>query len=311
MPDCLICNKPIVKRVHRPTQYMQKYCSITCRDEATSIISIQPCKVCNISFKKRRKGTVCCSIECFNINKYKPLDKDALIAAMLECRNGEWPNWTGVSKKLKCSHHTAVDTAKLHGLIDTKKQGPIVDGVYLPIPEKLPKSINPELTSRDTLEKLLIENRQIDVNGCWLWKLRTNFRGYGTIYLARPLNNEYLIKFISLFLWRDVPLEKKKFVFHKCNVRNCFNPDHLIVCQTRLQLTKLFTKYGRNKLPIGKKHIRWTIDLATALDVRDAIIFGETNKQIVKRLGIKPSIVNNIRKRKNWKYIWKLKHEYA
>jgi len=310
MPNCLVCHKPIVKRVHRPAKYMQKYCGIACRDEAASIISIQPCKVCKKPFKKRRKGTVCCSVECFNANKKGTMDKDVLIEAMLQCRFGGWPNWTNISKKLKCSHRFAVKMAKHYGLIDKKRRGPIVDGVFLPIPKKPPEPINPELTSKETLERTLIENRRVDNNGCWLWTKRLDFRGYGVMHLPRPYEDEYLVKFISLYIWKDIPLEKRKFVFHKCNVRHCFNPDHLIPCETRLELAKLFTKYGRNKLPIGVKHVRWTLDLPTALDIRDAIIHGETNKQIVKRFGIKSQIVQNIRMRRTWKYIWKLKHEY-
>jgi hypothetical protein len=289
---------------------MQKYCSIACRDEAASIISIQPCKVCKKPFKKRRKGTVCCSVECFNANKKGTIDRDVLIEAMLQCRYGAWPDWTNISKKLKCCHRFAVKMAKHYGLIDDKRRGPIVDGVHLPIPEKQPEPINPELTSKETLEKLLIENREFNYNDCWMWTKRVDFRGYGIMYLPRPYDDEYLIKNISLYIWKGIPLEKKKFVFHKCNVRQCFKPDHLIPCETRLELAKLFTEYGRNKLPLGKKHVRWTLDLPTAMDIRDAIILGETNKQIVKRFGIKSQIVQNIRMRRTWKYIWKLKHEY-
>jgi hypothetical protein len=203
-----------------------------------------------------------------------------------------------------------VKMAKHYGLIDNKRRGPIVDGGFLPIPEKPPEPINSESTSKETLEQTLIENRRIDDKGCWLWTKRLDFRGYGIMYLPRPYDDEYLIKFISLCIWKDIPLEKSKFVFHKCNVRHCFNPDHLIPCETRLELAKLFTKYGRNKLPIGVKHVKWVLDLPTAMDIRDAIIQGETNRQIVKRLGIKSQIVQNIRMRRTYKYIWKLKHEY-
>jgi hypothetical protein len=308
MTDCLICHNPIIRRAHRSPKYQQKYCGIACRDEALKIYSIQPCKVCKRLFKKRRKGTVCCSVECFNANKKKPLDKDALIAAMLECRFGPLPNWTNISKKLKCSHHTAVDTAKEFSLIDSKRQGPIVDGQYLPIPEKPPLSIDPNLTSKETLEKDLVANRTI--NGCWLWTCRTNRQGYGLIYLNRPYDREFLVKAVALYVWKDLPLDQNKLIFNKCGFKNCFNPKHLRVCKSRREMSNCLAKAGKLRVPLGKQHPRWKIDLPMALDIRDGINMGETNKQIVKRLKVSSLIVNNIRKKRTWKYIWKLKSEY-
>ena len=75
-------------------------------------------------------------------------------------------------------------------------------------------------------------------------------------------------------------------------------------------MSNCLAKAGKLRTPLGKKHPRWKIDLPMALDIRDGINMGETNKQIVKRLKVGTLIVNNIRRGRTWKYIWKLKSEY-
>lgn len=316
MTDCIVCKKPIVTRPHhnldKEPDYKQIHCSFKCRKKG----KVARCKVCKKRFRKRRATSVCCSFTCFNLNKLKPLDKDALIAEMLKNRRGKYPNYTPIAKNLHCSHLTLTNTVKRYGLVDAKMQGPIVDGQYLPIPPPPPLPIDPNATSKETLEKELLINRKI-VNDCWIWTCRINKQGYGLLWVNRPYEDEYLVKAIALYVWQDVPLDQEKYIVHKCNNKRCFNPDHFAVCNTRKQLGQLLTKYGKNRPTLGKQHPRWKVDLATALDIRDAIKLGDTNKQILKRLKevfgleLNSHIVQHIRRKKTWKCIWKLKSEYV
>jgi hypothetical protein len=228
---------------------------------------------------------------------------------MLKHRYGAWPNWSNISKALRCSHHTAKALAIKFELVDKKLKGPIINGEYLPIPKSEPRKINLELTSKEYLENKLIENRRIE-GDCWIWTGTSDKRGYAYTHLPRPYDRECLVKVVALYVWKDRPFQFNRFVYHKCRNKKCFNPDHLIVCRDRSSLGCVLSKHKSTKL-VGDSNGRAKIDLGTALDIRDGIKYGETNKQISARLNVNVRLVYYIRRRKTWKHIWQLRDEYT
>jgi len=77
-------------------------------------------------------------------------------------------------------------------------------------------------------------------DGCWVWAGRKNKAGYG--YLTRlprfwsRIPNPWGVKGAHCVSWRLHTSNKPKtfeipninqFILHKCNVRDCVNPDHL------------------------------------------------------------------------------------
>lgn len=63
-------------------------------------------------------------------------------------------------------------------------------------------------------------------DGCWLWKGRTNEKGYGRYDLPRPARRMVAAHRFSYQLFRgDIPDDLE--VDHTCNVRRCVNPEHL------------------------------------------------------------------------------------
>lgn len=62
-------------------------------------------------------------------------------------------------------------------------------------------------------------------NGCWIWKKDCYPNGYG--YGCFNGKNEYAHRvsyqhFIG-------PIERGKYICHKCDIKNCINPDHLFL----------------------------------------------------------------------------------
>lgn len=57
------------------------------------------------------------------------------------------------------------------------------------------------------------------VGDCWYWRGRTEREGYGTFGAHRAHRVSYM-----LFVGR---INKDKVIMHRCDVRNCVNPDHL------------------------------------------------------------------------------------
>lgn len=70
---------------------------------------------------------------------------------------------------------------------------------------------------------------RVDKNGpggCWLWTSYRNEKGYGLMQYKQRKNIR-----AHRFSWELVhgPTPSDKFCLHKCDVRNCVNPDHLFL----------------------------------------------------------------------------------
>ena len=67
----------------------------------------------------------------------------------------------------------------------------------------------------------IVENK----DGCWLWKAQTYLSGYGTFWLNGQ--NRFAHRAAWTIFNGEIP--KGLHVLHKCDVRNCVNPDHLFL----------------------------------------------------------------------------------
>ena len=74
---------------------------------------------------------------------------------------------------------------------------------------------------RKTYQNRIINKSKIDSNGCWIW-VGKKTQGYGKMsvkkkwFLAHRISYEMFIGEIG-----------DNLVLHKCNIRDCVNPDHL------------------------------------------------------------------------------------
>ena len=82
-------------------------------------------------------------------------------------------------------------------------------------------------------ERRLLIKRKIDDNGCWIWTGCNNYL-YGILRVNRK--NEFVHR-ISAWLYLDYDLFSNEQINHKCDVKLCFNPEHLYI-GSRSQNTK-------------------------------------------------------------------------
>lgn len=308
MSGCSTCKNPF-----KETNKGQQYCSNRCKYKARRTIPSFKCKMCNkLVSKPKTVKQVYCSLICkADSFKILPPPIEILVEAMLKHRYKDCPNWSTLEKALGFDVKIIKRWAKELNLVDENNHGPIVNGEYLSTTYGEPRPIKLHLTSKEHLIKRLFSKREIDpITDCWIWVGVWNKKGYGYLSLPRPHNCKcFLVQNVAAYIWLELPLDSHKFIFHTCNMRACFNPNHFRVCKNRKSFAKMCGRYKRQ--PRGKNNGRATITLETALDIRDAIKFGETNKQIADRLGVKSHIVYQIAHRITWKYIWALKHEYT
>lgn len=141
----------------------------------------------------------------------------------------------------------------------------------------------------------LILKRNIDENGCWIWKGSLSNKGYGKTSYSKYVHRLSYEAFVS-----EIP--KGKCVLHKCDVTNCFNPEHLFIGSLSDNMKDMVEK-GRNKDYKGSKHPYSKLTEEIVLEIREKIKNGFTNRAISKEYGLNETYVSHIKNRRNWTHI--------
>jgi hypothetical protein len=144
---------------------------------------------------------------------------------------------------------------------------------------------------------------KIDVSGdCWLWTASTITNGYGHLRINGKLILSH--RFVWEFFNGPVPLGL--YVLHKCDVRNCVNPEHLFIGTHRDNAIDMFDK-GRGYTPKGEGHGRSKLTQEQVSEIRSLYKKG-TNVQseysqaaLAKKFGVTPGHIHRIVSNRLWK----------
>ena len=123
---------------------------------------------------------------------------------------------------------------------------------------------------------------------CWLWKGSLN-SGYGRIRYNKKLIYVHIISWEHFY--GEVP--KGLCVLHKCDVRNCINPDHLFL-GTHEDNNIDCMKKGRGVTKLKPEDI---------LEIRALIAIGNKDKIIGELFNVRRQTIGDIRLGKRWSYI--------
>lgn len=141
-------------------------------------------------------------------------------------------------------------------------------------------------------------NKNIEkTSSCWLWKGSIDKYGYG--YLYDSVRKKAIKAHRLSILIRDGCLSKNSLVLHKCNVKNCVNPDHLY-CGDNFDNM-------RDRLVDGKyyqNHNGKTIlNRNQVLYIVEEINKGRSKVSLSEELNVKLSVISKIMLGTTWQWL--------
>lgn len=133
--------------------------------------------------------------------------------------------------------------------------------------------------------------------GCWLWKGFLEADGYGRFALpGRKIGAAHRVAW-TLFKG-DVPTGL--FVCHKCDIRDCVNPDHLFL-GTPAENHADMKRKGRSTR--GAKNPRAKLQSAQVLEIHSLLAAGKTTAQIARYFGVSLGTIRSIRNGNRWGHL--------
>jgi hypothetical protein len=153
----------------------------------------------------------------------------------------------------------------------------------------------------ETLAERFYRRVVFGLSECWYWRdVRPG--GYGSCHLLGEV-------FAHRVSWRlhsgEIP--EGLHVLHRCDVRNCVNPDHLFLGTKQDNARDMVAK-GRqprgfkkpNHMQRGELHPRAKLSSADVADVRSALANGESGAAIARRYGVSRGAIYHIANGRNW-----------
>jgi hypothetical protein len=161
----------------------------------------------------------------------------------------------------------------------------------------------PTKFSRGTLiERFKLRLAEIDKpeNGCWIWMLAKNSKGYGFIgERVNDIDKMRLAHRVS-YQYHYGDLDDSDVVLHSCDNPSCINPAHLKKGTQSENIQDAFDK-GRKKQPIlfGEHHPKSKLTLENVEFIRANPQMMHTELAVM--FGVKPNTIRGVRIGRTWK----------
>lgn len=157
-----------------------------------------------------------------------------------------------------------------------------------------------------TIEEKLRTRSKPSSTGCVLWFGDTKENGYGIVRVGK------LRKYAHRAAWESKfgAIPEKMCVCHKCDVRNCINPDHLFLGTLADNLADMRAK-GRGMSAAthpgcclyGENHNRAKLTEIQAVEILRRITAGENGAALAREFGVSVSTTSLIRRRRIWRHL--------
>jgi len=133
-------------------------------------------------------------------------------------------------------------------------------------------------------------------NGCWEWNACKDTGGYGMIKIQKKT---YLTHRIAYELWKG-KIPAGQLVRHKCDVRNCVNPEHLEIGTHKDNSRDCLE---RNRHLVGEKQLASKLTEDDVREIRILRGFGFTLKELGNMYDVSGTTIWYVSVGKHWKHI--------
>lgn len=137
-------------------------------------------------------------------------------------------------------------------------------------------------------------------SGCLLWVGSLDAYGYGQSTRFEGISKAHRLS------WRihRGPIPTGLAVLHKCDVRQCINPDHLFLGTERDNMRDMDAKGRRVNAPRpGERNGNAKLTEQQAKEIIERYRRGELRNHIAKRMGLTFPTVNRLVKGEAWKHL--------
>lgn len=134
---------------------------------------------------------------------------------------------------------------------------------------------------------------------CWLWIGHKNEHGYGLVTIGR---GKQVRAHRYMYEKYNGKIKDNLLVCHKCDTRNCVNPDHLFLGTQKENMSDASIK-GRigYKSFHGESHHMSKLTMAKAEEIRNLWAKGGLyQREIGERFGVSQAVVSKIIKGELW-----------
>lgn len=175
---------------------------------------------------------------------------------------------------------------------------PVKLGYRMSLPEDLIAAYGVEIIQSRLLAKRKLEPRRQGFENCWIWTGALTSRGYGCLALKRYGELHRLSTHrIALAAWTDFDLDGEYHALHRCDQKDCFNPDHLYA-GTRSD--NMADAYVSGLLAPLQPHRSLLVedDIFTLLD---SLLDGEKRSTLAREYGVGWQTIDDVVKGKTWR----------
>lgn len=142
-------------------------------------------------------------------------------------------------------------------------------------------------------------------DGCWIWPFKKDKDGYGRIF-AGGMVSHIVLELTN----RPKPLiiEDGQLVNqharHACDVKGCYNPDHLLWGSAQ---DNADDRVDRGRVPKGEDHVHSKLTVNQVLEIRNRYEKGHHNPNNIVGLGaefnVTPRTIANVVTKKTWRHV--------
>lgn len=131
-------------------------------------------------------------------------------------------------------------------------------------------------------------------DNCWLWEKTVNKNGYAILYHSKSIKlHRYSYEYFN------GKIENGLYVCHKCDIRNCINPNHLFLGTHKDNMDDMIKK-DRHNVAKGESHYCSKLKCNDIYEIKIMLQKGIRIVVIAKKYHVSPGAISKIKHNRSW-----------